>query len=191
MRFRIEFQRSGGKIVLEADSSDEMMHQLEGIVPVLDRVSVLSLPESAQTFPSVSRSRLTESASDMLRRSKATSINDKIAVLVYFMWKGGRAEKVNIFDLKAIFGEVLESPPKNFTAFMNYLSSKGLVMPSGKKDNVKCWSISSTGLAFVEKELLGLEAKSPVVESKTPESPVQPAPKETPKTNPSPSSGNI
>ena len=184
MRFRVEFQRSGGRIVLEADSSDEMMHQLEGVVPVLDKVSVLSLPESAQTLPSVSRSRLTESASDMLRRSKATSINDKIAVLVYFLWKSGRAEKVNIFDLKAIFGEVLESPPKNFTAFMNYLSSKGLVMPSGKKDNVKCWSISSTGLAFVEKELLGIEVQAPAVAPKAPEPTPQPEPKDQPKANP-------
>jgi len=184
MRFRVEFQRSGGKIVLEADSSDEMMHQLEGVVPVLDKVSILSLPESSQTLPSVSRSRLTESASDMLRRSKASSINDKIALLVYFLWKSGRAEKVNIFDLKGIFGEVLEAPPKNFTAFMNYLSSKGMVMPSGKKDNVKCWGISSTGLAFVEKELLNMEPKSPAVGQKTLEPSLQPEAKEAPKNNP-------
>ncbi len=103
----------------------------------------------------------------MLRRSRASSINDKIALLVYYLWKSGRAEKVNIFDLKAIFREVLELPPKNFTAFMNYLSSKGLVMLSGKKDNLKCWSITSTGLAFVEESLLGMEKKTAKAEQKT------------------------
>lgn len=167
MRFHVEFNRGDGRIVIEADSSNELLESFEGIKPVLDQMSLLSIPDSSQSMPAASRSGITESSTEILRRSRASSINDKIVLLVYYMWKSGRAEKVNIFDLKAIFREVLEVPPKNFTAFMNYLSSKGFATLAGKKDNLKAWSITSNGLAFVEETLLGMERKPKPAKQKT------------------------
>lgn len=79
----------------------------------------------------------------------------KTLLVCYFLESNESVAFFNVKEIENGFRQAKEKLPKNinYNVFMNI--KKGYLMESNeKKDNLKAWSLTNTGIRFVETELI-------------------------------------
>jgi len=163
MKVRIEIVQGNGKIEIESDSIPEIRSKLKDIETLIDEVVSISAVKprddgmiEVEVVPS---NQLETTAVELLRKSKASNMTDKMMVMIYYLWKYKGMDSVNVSDINELLQKSREPLPSNTTALLGYLNGKGLLTGSAKKDNLKAWRITNTGVEYVENEILKKDKK--------------------------------
>lgn len=163
MKINIKIVQGNSEVYIEGETPEEIIQKLNDIEKIINKVASFS------SIPSQTSSRKAEqetpvgiglqlTPTEVLNQSNARTAVEKIMVLVYYLFKQGTT-LVNVKDMNDLFKQVMEPQPQNWGGMLNHLSSKGWLAGGQKKDKIKAWSITRTGLEYVEKNLLKKEVK--------------------------------
>jgi hypothetical protein len=157
MKINIKIVQGKNEIYIEGNDTEEILDNLDDIKKITERIGNMPLlPLSLGQNDQVSQILTQDtSPSEIIAQVKPKNISDKIILMVYYLLKHGTST-VNVKDMKEIFNQILEDSPKNWGVMMNNLvGGKGLLMKATtKKDNIRTWSITRTGIEYVEQQLL-------------------------------------
>jgi len=156
MKINIKIVQGKSEMSIESNDTQEILDKLEDIQKIQDKIASMYLVNVPTTISGDVATSIEVSGtapSELIAKCKPKNISDKIMLMVYYLWKKS-VLSVNAKDMKKVFEEILEPQPQNWGAMMNNLVTKGLMAKAQQKDNVRTWSITRTGLDYVEKELL-------------------------------------
>lgn len=92
------------------------------------------------------------SLSEFLKTKTLKSHGDKILAFSYFLEKAKGDTSFNLDDIEACYKEARLPKTKNFGTYITQLIRNGyLTEEKEKKDNKKAWSLTASGLQYVEK----------------------------------------
>jgi hypothetical protein len=137
---------------------DDLLQETE--VTLMDQETVdrfealerrLAALEGLLMSPSAPVHRPVKSISEFLREKHAISDVEKTFFVAYFIEQHEHTSPFNSADLAAAFQRAKEPLPKNLNESVNKNVRKGLLMEAPEtKDSRKAWSVTSSGLSYVE-----------------------------------------
>ncbi len=148
MKTTIEILHGKGKIIIEAENTEEILKEIKNIKKI---ISELPEKEATKNVFSQKADELPLTIGEFISQAKANSYTDKIMLIVTFLWQNKKIQIVNTNDIFEAFKEAMIPIPQNLTALMNHLTSKNMLAVSNqKKDDLKSWKITQTGLNYVD-----------------------------------------
>jgi len=91
------------------------------------------------------------SIQEYIRSKELKTDVDKTLAIGYFMEKYENLEYYNKTDIEEHFKKAKEKPPLNINDKVNANIKKGYMMEvDEKKDNLKCWYLTNSGMEFCE-----------------------------------------
>lgn len=93
-----------------------------------------------------------ESILDFIKRKKLTSHSDIVLGIAYYLEKYKDAPVFNINDIKEMYDEARQKPPRNFSDVAGKLEREKdyFIKHKDGKDGLKAWKISADGLEYIE-----------------------------------------
>ncbi|HLC67951.1 MAG TPA: hypothetical protein VJI12_03655 [archaeon] len=161
MKINIKLVQGKSEMTVEGQNAKEIIDSLDDIQTIIEKISGMSsmgVPVVTTSTSQGSNQFLNVSASELMSQTKPRNISDKIILMVYYLWQTG-TQTVHANDMASIFKQVLEPPAKNWGVMLNNLVTKGFLTTAAKKDNIRAWSITRTGMDHVEKNLLKKDAE--------------------------------
>lgn len=157
MKINIKICQGRNEIYIEGATAKEILEQLKDIEKLVTNMS--SLADTGSFSPIHPNTvQLSEMPNELMVKFKPRNITDKIILMVYYLWKHN-TKSVNAHDMRSIFDQAQEGQPRNWGAMMTNLVSKGFVAKTVKKDNIRAWAITNSGITHVESQILKKEAK--------------------------------
>lgn len=155
MKITVEIPQGKSKIIIESSAIEEIIKELENIEKISEKISLLSAPSTGLPAQTLVESSIIPNVAptELLKRLNSKIMADRILLLIYYLWKERKIDSVNTSEVRNILKEVREVPPSNLTDMLSYLSSKAMLTPATKKDKMKSWMLTRTGIEFIEKQL--------------------------------------
>ena len=94
------------------------------------------------------RAPMPQSAREFILKKVPKGAANKAICLIYFK---NPEEGITSGELKQVFREARETPPKNIPDALHKCAAKGWIAQDSKRDGKKIWKLTNTGMQYVEK----------------------------------------
>jgi hypothetical protein len=131
-------------------SNDEIAEVQRTVRALEKRVS--EIESLLKRGPTLTRKEI--SVKEFVIEKKASSDLDKTLAIAYYLERYKKVSPFSIRDLEESFRDAKEPLPKNISDAVNKNIAKGFIMPAKeKKNNLKAWTLTSSGERFVDNGL--------------------------------------
>lgn len=138
----LEIEVQGDKVFVE-----EKFKELLTLKPVETQKQSTS-PPSSQPLDEVGKKI---SLAEFLKTKNPKSHGDKILAFGYFLEKAKGFSSFNLDEIESCYMEARLPKTKNFSPYITQLVRDGVLMDAAeKKDNKKAWTLTESGLKYVE-----------------------------------------
>lgn len=128
--------------------------ELGGMKRILEQHEkrISNLENLAKSKPAMTRKEL--SVRELILQKRPRSDVEKALVLGYYLERYRNVSPFNGSDLEELFREAKEIVPSNINGKVNKNVQRGFITEAKeKKDELKSWTLTSTGERYVESEL--------------------------------------
>ena len=136
---------------MEQDKISKILDLLRGMDERLEKVEAkLQEKEVFKEKPSESSIPKDKSFVEFYLEHKPKNETDKTLIIINFLEMARGIKSVTSKDITQAFREVREKPPINVSDKIQMLHKRGLIMPGELVDTMKSWTLTRSGLNYLE-----------------------------------------